>query len=109
LLLGGLIPLGLGAGMVLGDRSVAGQPLNTWLLLATGAAFIVSYLLALLLQLRVRWWPVMVGAVLLVLAGLRIARRFALLPPEVVIAAREWWPVALVVAGLFLVLRSMRR
>jgi hypothetical protein len=109
LLLGGLIPLGLGAGMVLGERDVAGQPLNTWLLLATGSAFVASYLLARLLQLRVHWWPLVAGGALLLLAGLRIARRFVLLPPELVIVVREWWPVALVAGGLFLVIRSMKR
>jgi hypothetical protein len=109
LLLGGLIPLGVGAGMVLGDRGAEGVPLNTWLLLATGCALVASYLLALLLQMRVHWWPVLAGAVLLVLAGLRIAHRFVLLPPEVVIAVREWWPLALVAGGLFLVVRALRR
>lgn len=107
-LVAGLVCLGIGAALVLGERGVAGLPMGTWLLLALGAAFAGMWVLALILQMRAHWWPALVGAILIALGLVRVVRRFALLPPEVVIAVRTWWPAALVLAGLWMVLRPSR-
>lgn len=107
-LVAGMVCLGAGAGLVLGERGVAGLPVGTWLLFAMGAAFAGMWLLAVILQMRGHWWPLIVGAVLLALGAVRLVRHFALLPPEVVIAVRTWWPAALVLAGLWMVVRPSR-
>ena len=107
-LVGGMVCLGVGAGLVLAEHGVAELPLGTWLLFALGAAFVGVWLLSLILQMRARWWPAPVGVALLVLGGVRLVRRFALLPPEVVAAVRAWWPAALVAAGIWMVLRPSR-
>jgi hypothetical protein len=108
-LVGGMVLLGIGAGMLLGDRGVANLRAGTWLLLGLGGGFIGVYVLALVLQLRQHWWPLIPGAVLLAVAGARVARDFALLPPNVEIAVRTYWPAALIIVGIFVVVRALRR
>jgi len=108
-LVGGMVLLGLGAGMLLGDRDVAGLRAGTWTLLGLGAGFVGIYLLGLILQLKPHWWPLVPGLVLLAVGGARIVRHFAFVPPQVIIAMRAWWPAALVVAGLWVVVRAVRR
>jgi len=49
-LVGGMILLGLGSGMLLGDRGVGGLSNGAWILLGLGAGFIGIWLLALLLS-----------------------------------------------------------
>jgi hypothetical protein len=108
-LVGGMVLLGLGAGMLLGDRGVAGLRAGTWMVLGLGAGFIAIYLLGVILQLKQHWWPLIPGVVLLAVGGARFVRHFALLPPQFVIAARAWWPAVLVVAGVWVVVRALRR
>jgi hypothetical protein len=108
-LVGGMVLLGLGAGMVLGDRAVAGWRMNTWILCGLAAGFVGVYLIALLLKLKSNPWPLIVAAVLLAIVGARHLREFTLLPPSVVMAMRTWWPAALVIAGLLLVFRGFRK
>ena len=107
-LVGGMILLGLGSGMLLGDRGVGGLPAGTWLLLGLGAGFIGIWLLALLLKLRSHWWPLVPGFVLLAVGGARFYRHFAVIPPSVVIAMRAWWPALLVVVGVWILVRALR-
>jgi len=107
-LVAGMVLLGLGSGIVLGDRGAAGIRAGTWLLLGLGAGFIGIYVLALILKLRSHWWPLIPGFILLALGGARYLRHFALLPPEVVMAARTWWPAALVLVGSWLLIRALR-
>lgn len=107
-LVAGMVLLGLGAGMVLGDRGVAEIRAGTWLLLGLGAGFIGIYLLALILKLRSHWWPLVPGFILLALGGARYVRHFTLLPPEVVMAVRSWWPAALVLVGAWILVRALR-
>jgi len=108
-LAGGMALLGLGAGMVLGDRGVGGVRAGSWLLAGLGAGLIGLYLLARLLRMSRNAWPLLAGVVLLAVVGARAVRDFALLPPAVVMAVRMWWPAALVVIGLLLVVRGLRR
>ena len=107
-LVGGMVLLGLGSGMLLGDRGVGGLSSGGWILLGLGAGFIGIWLLALLLKLSSHWWPLVPGFVLLAVGGARFYRHFALIPPEVMIAARTWWPALLVVAGAWILLRALR-
>jgi hypothetical protein len=107
-LVAGMVLLGLGAGMVLGDRGVAEIRAGTWILLGLGAGFLGIYVLALILKLRSHWWPLVPAFVLLAIGGARYVRHFTLLPPEVVMAVRVWWPAALVVVGGWVVVRALR-
>ena len=107
-LVAGMVLLGLGAGMALGDREVANIRAGTWILLGLGGGFIGIYLFALILKLRSHWWPLVPGVVLLAVAGARYFRHFTLLPPEVVMAVRTWWPAALVVVGVWILARALR-
>jgi LiaI-LiaF-like transmembrane region len=107
-LVAGMVLLGLGAGMMLGDRGVADIPSWTWTVLGLGAGFIGIYVLALILKLRNHWWPLVPGLVLIAVGGVRYVRHFTLLPPDVVMALRTWWPAALVVVGVWVVIRALR-
>ena len=108
-LIGGMILLGLGAGMLLGDRGVGGLRAGTWTLVGLGVGFIGIYVMSLILQLKRHWWPLIPGLALLAVAGARYVRHFQPLPPDVLIAVRTWWPVALVVVGLAMVVRALRK
>jgi hypothetical protein len=107
-LVAGMILLGLGAGMVLGDRGVGDIASGTWIVLGLGFGFLGIYLLSLVLKLRSHWWPLVPGLVLVAIGGARYVRHFALLPPEVVMAVRTWWPAALIVVGVWVVVRALR-
>ena len=108
-LVGGMILLGLGAGMVLGDRGVAGMSSGAWIQLGLGAGFIGIWVLALILRLNRHWWPLLPGAVLLALGGARFLRHTAVIPPQAMVAIRTWWPAALVAAGVWVLVRALRK
>jgi hypothetical protein len=108
-LIGGMVLLGIGAGMILGDRGVAGWRMSSWLFTGLAGGFLGLYLVAALLKISRHPWPVVAGAVLLAIVAARQLRDFALLPPSVVIAVRTWWPAALVVIGLTLLVRGLRK
>jgi hypothetical protein len=108
-LVGGMVLLGLGAGMVLGDRGVAGVRMGSWVVTGLAVGLIVLWAIALLLKLGRSPWPLITGAVLLAIVGMRYLRDFTLLPPAVVVAVRTWWPAALVVIGIILLFRGLRR
>ncbi len=107
-LVGGMILLGLGAGMLLGDRGVGGLSNASWTLLGLGAGFIGIWVLALLLKLRSHWWPLVPGLALIAVGGARLYKQFVLIPPPVMIALRTWWPALLVVAGVWMLVRALR-
>lgn len=106
----GMLGLGLGAGMLLGDVMAAGIPKGVWLPLALGAALLLAWVIVRLLGFQRRWWPLPLAAVLLALAAVRLAGPLAWrLPPAAEQAVRIWWPVALVVAGALLIVTALRR
>ncbi|HVN75978.1 MAG TPA: DUF5668 domain-containing protein [Thermoanaerobaculaceae bacterium] len=107
-LVGGMVLLGLGGGMLLGDRGVGGVSSGNWIVLGLGAGFIGIWILALVLKLRSHWWPLVPGFVLLAVGGARFYRRFAIVPPEVMVIVRTWWPALLVVVGVWILVRALR-
>lgn len=104
----GCILLGLGAGMVLGDRGVGGLAKGAWLPLALGLGFIAIYVVDLLVRLGGRWWPLVPGFALAGLVIVRNVRGFHI-PPAAEMFVRAWWPAGLVLAGVWLVLRGIKR
>jgi len=104
----GCVLLGLGAGMVLGDRGGGGVSKGNWLLLALGLGFVAIYLVDLVLRLGGRWWPLVPGIVLVGLAAARGVRLFHL-PPSAEAFVRTWWPAGLVIVGLWVLLQGLRR
>lgn len=103
---GGVL-LGLGSGMLLGDRGVEALGMVRWQVLGLGAGFVLIFLLALILGLGLRWWALVVGGVLVGVALLPAVK--TLLDPSVVVVARTYWPVLLIALGLFLVVREITR
>jgi hypothetical protein len=108
-LVGGMILLGLGAGMALGDREVGGVSPGAWIQLGLGAGFVGIWVLALILGLKRHWWPLVPGVILLALGGARFLRHIVVIPPQAMIAVRTWWPAALVVAGIWVLVRGLRK
>ena len=108
-LVGGMILLGLGAGMALGDSAVAGLSPGAWMQLGLGAGFVGIWVLALILGLKRHWWPLVPGVILLALGGARFLRHIVVIPPEAMIVVRTWWPAALVVAGIWVLVRALRK
>lgn len=103
----GCILLGLAAGMLLGDRGVAELGVARWQLLGLGGGFVLIFLLALVLGFGIRWWALVVGGVLLLVGAFPHIKE--LLDPSLVVAFRTYWPVLLIVAGLYLVVRDVTR
>ncbi|MCS7182171.1 MAG: hypothetical protein NZ869_03590 [Thermoanaerobaculum sp.] len=103
----GCVLLGLGSGMLLGDLGV--EPLGVWQwnLVGLGGGLVLLFLLALVLGLGVQWWALVVA---LVLGGVAFLPRVReLFHPPVVVAMRTYWPVVLMVLGLYLVARDLKR
>lgn len=106
----GMAALGLGAGMALGDVGAGGIAKGVWLPLAAGGALLMAWAMVRLTGFVGRWWTLVPAAVLLVVAAARIAGSLAWrLPPAVEQAVRTWWPGALVVVGVVLVVSTLRR
>jgi hypothetical protein len=108
-LVGGMVLLGIGAGMVLGDLGVAGVRMGSWVVAGLAAGLLGLYAIALLLKIGRHPWPAVAGVVLLAIVAARTLREFTLLPPSLVVAVRTWWPAALVIVGLTLLFRGLRR
>jgi len=108
-LIAGMVLLGLGAGMVLGDRAALGLSIRAWRLVALGAAFVLVWALAAVLQLKAHWWPLPVGLVLVGLGAAPFLRHLFFVPPSVEVALRTWWPAALVVAGAAFIFTALRK
>ena len=108
-LVAGMVLLGVGAGMVLGDLGLAGLTLRAWRLIALGVGFVGIYLLALLLRLNRAWWPLVPGLVLVAVGLAPFLQRLVFVPPEVEALIRSWWPLLLVAVGLVVLARALRR
>lgn len=105
----GMVTLGLGAALALADAEAAGIRRGVWLWLAPGLALWGLFLLRLVVGMRRQWWPLCAGAVLLLLAGVRALRAGAVVPVAVEQGVRTWWPVVLIVGGVWLVVRASQR
>lgn len=91
---------GVGAGALLEDLGVVREPV----LLALGTGFIAIYAIDVLWYTHdpaKRWWPLIPGAILLTIAAAAALGR-----PD---ATQLLWPVALIVAGVALLLQRGRR
>ena len=103
-----LLGLGVGLALIAIVGSSYGALVGGMILLGLGAGFVGIWVLALILKLRRHWWPLVPGVVLLAVGGARFYRHFALIPPEVMVAVRTWWPALLVVAGAWILIRALR-
>lgn len=108
-LVAGMVLLGLGVGLVLGERGALGLAKVHWLLICLGLGFVGLYLFGVLLAMRKHWWPLVPGMILLALGGGDWVMRLDLLPVGLVRVVQVWWPLILVVAGLLLLIRAFRR
>jgi len=107
-LVAAMVLLGLGSGMLLGDRGVGGLSSGGWILLGLGAGFIGIWLPRAPAQAQQPLVASRAGLRPVGRWGCRFYRHFALIPPEVMIAARTWWPALLVVAGAWILIRALR-
>lgn len=105
----GMVVLGMGAGLVLGDVGAAGLQRGAWLWLGPGLALLLLFLLRLVLGMRRSWWPLVLGVVLVVVAAARQYQGLAVIPVGAEEGVRTWWPVALMVVGLWLLVRAVGR
>ncbi|MGC8916080.1 MAG: hypothetical protein ACP5NF_03785 [Thermoanaerobaculum sp.] len=103
----GCILLGLGGGMFLGDRGVEALGMVRWHVLGLGFGFVLIFLLALVLGLGSQVWALVVGLVLCAVGFLPHLK--GLVDPQVLVAVRTYWPVLLVAAGLYLVVKELTR
>jgi hypothetical protein len=90
---------GLGAGILLEDFGVAGEPV----VLGLGLGFLAIYGVDLLTDGRHRpgrWWPLIPGAILTVVAGASGA-----FGEEGARAIEQGWPILLIAVGAWLLLR----
>lgn len=108
-LVGGMVLLGIGAGMVLGDLHALGLSIRAWRLIALGLGFVGVFALGALIGLGKRWWPLVPGVILIALGAAPFLRDLLFIPPEIEIAMRTWWPAVLVLGGLVVVVRALRR
>jgi hypothetical protein len=104
----GMVLLGVGAGMALGDQAALGWPHRTWRLVALGAGFAGIWAVASILKMNRHWWPLPVGAVLIGVGAAPFLRHLSFVPPGVEAALRTWWPAALVLGGVALIVMALR-
>jgi hypothetical protein len=98
LLVSGCLLAGLGIGLLeTGELWHAGN--FRWLVL--GIAFVAIWALGLLRERKSRWWPLVPGAILILLGfrALREARQF--------LFSRDGWPILFVIVGLLIVVASL--
>jgi hypothetical protein len=105
-LVAGMILLGVGSGMVLESRGIAGVPRSSWLPFCLALAFVGIWLLGMLLQLRTHWWPLVPAVALALYGGYGMIGK---LPAAITEAVVAWWPLLLVAAGLLLVIQALRK
>jgi hypothetical protein len=91
---------GLGLGVVLEDSGVQGEPV----VLGLGLGFLAIYVADLLssgARAPGRWWPLIPGAILIVIAGAE-----STFGPEGARLIEQGWPIVLIAAGAWLLLRG---
>jgi hypothetical protein len=100
LLIAAGIVSGLGAGILLEDSGVMGEPV----VLGLGLGFLAIYagdLLTSGARAPGRWWPLIPGAVLTIIAGAE-----STFGPEGARVIAQGWPLILIAAGAWLLLRG---
>ena len=97
----GLIALGSGIGTAVQDYGYDEK--GALVAILSGAGFLAVYLVDVLTGTTHRWWPIVPGAILVVLGGVSLADGTP---------AEQWierlWPIALVIAGVVIVLAARR-
>ncbi len=89
---------GLGIGIILAARSPGG---GSAVLLGLGLGFLSIYMIdARWRHMPAGWWPLIPGGVIAVIGLLVAAGEFGLLA-----STGRWWPVVLMLLGLYLLLR----
>lgn len=98
LLVAGCILTGVGVGF-LEDRAL--WEVGDFKMLALGVAFVAIWAISLLRERKSRWWPLVPGAILILLGfgALRSTRQF--------LFSREGWPVLFVIIGVLIVIASL--
>ncbi len=94
------IMTGLGTGILLEDFGVVGEPV----VLGLGLGFLAIYAVdALTSGARApgRWWPLVPGAILTIIAGAE-----STFGAEGARVIAQWWPILLIAAGAWLLLRG---
>jgi hypothetical protein len=102
LLIAAGILTGLGVGIVLEDVGFAGEPAMLGLGLGFLAIFAVDALTSGARE-RGRWWPLIPGTIITVIAGAR-----GTFGPQGARAIEQGWPILLVALGAWLLLRDRR-
>jgi len=101
LLIPAAILCGIGVGLVLGHRA----PLRETVVAGLAVGFLAIYAVdRVMTGARRRWWPLIPGLILLV-----VAIEGGAFGPEGERAVDLFWPVALIAAGAFLLLRTRSR
>ena len=93
----GGIMTGLGIGIILAARNPGG---GSAVLLGLGLGFLSIYVIARWRHMPAGWWPLIPGGVITVIGLLVAAGESGLLA-----AAGRWWPVVLILVGVYLLLR----
>jgi len=97
------IMTGLGTGILLQDLGVMGEPV----VLGLGLGFLAIYagdLLSTGARAPGRWWPLIPGAILTIIAGAE-----STFGPEGARVIAQGWPLILIAAGAWLLLRGRAR
>ena len=98
LLIPACVLLGLGAGNILQDRYWWA---NDGIQLGLGVGFLAIYVIARLYERQSHWWPLIPGAVLVIVGVPKTARIFRFL--------YENWPLILVAIGIIVLIAAFRR
>jgi hypothetical protein len=99
-----IVGIGIGVLVVRGSDANAGA---AGFLASLAGGFFLAWILGLLFNIHdVRWWPLLVGFVLLVVSGLVYS---AGLGADVTTIAADWWPALLLAMGAYLLFHAHRR
>ena len=96
-----LVGVGIGVLVVKGSDPDVG---TGGFLISLAGGFFLAWILGLLFAIRsLRWWPLVPGFVLLVIGAIVTSGHMG---RDVLNAAADWWPVLLVLMGVFLLYRA---
>jgi hypothetical protein len=96
-----LVGVGIGVLVVKGSDPDVG---TGGFLISLAGGFFLAWILGLMFAIRsLRWWPLVPGFVLLALGAIVTSGHMG---QDVINAAADWWPVLLVLMGVFLLYRA---